>query len=44
LRDTDLKIEEIAFSMGFNDAAGFRHAFRRWTSATPGHYRRAIKK
>ncbi|TRZ54947.1 MAG: AraC family transcriptional regulator [Rhodocyclaceae bacterium] len=35
LRDTDLTIEEIAYAMGFSDAANFRRAFRRWTKGTP---------
>ena len=28
-------VEEIAFALGFSDAANFRHAFRRWTNAAP---------
>jgi AraC-like DNA-binding protein len=39
LRDTDLTVEEIAASLGFSDAANFRHAFRRWTKAAPGEFR-----
>lgn len=39
LRDTSLTIEDIAYSLGFSDAANFRHAFQRWTKATPGRYR-----
>jgi AraC-like DNA-binding protein len=41
LRDTDMTVEDVAFALGFNDAANFRRAFRRWTSATPQHFRRA---
>lgn len=40
LRDTDLTIEEIAFALGFSEAASFRQAFRRWTSETPNEFRR----
>jgi AraC-like DNA-binding protein len=39
LRDTDLTVEDIAESLGFSDAANFRHAFRRWTNAAPGQFR-----
>ena len=41
VRDTDLTIEDIAFALGFSDAAAFRHAFRRWTKGAPHEYRRA---
>jgi AraC-like DNA-binding protein len=39
LRETDLTVEEIAESLGFSDAAGFRQAFRRWTNAAPHEFR-----
>ncbi|HRO88188.1 MAG TPA: AraC family transcriptional regulator ligand-binding domain-containing protein [Chiayiivirga sp.] len=41
LRDTSLPVESIAAAVGFNDAANFRRAFRRWTGKTPGEYRAA---
>jgi transcriptional regulator GlxA family with amidase domain len=41
VRDSNLSVEDIAFALGFSDAASFRHAFRRWTDATPQDYRRA---
>jgi AraC-like DNA-binding protein len=41
VRDTDLTIEDIAYVLGFSDAAAFRHAFRRWTKSAPHEYRRA---
>jgi AraC-like DNA-binding protein len=39
LRDTDLTIEDVSHAMGFSEVTGFRHAFRRWTKATPHHFR-----
>jgi AraC-like DNA-binding protein len=38
-RDTTLTVEEVAYSLGYSDAANFRHAFRRWTDATPDQFR-----
>jgi len=40
LRDTDLTTEAVAGALGFSEASGFRHAFRRWTKATPQDFRR----
>ena len=39
LRDTDMSTEDIATSLGFSDAANFRHAFKRWTGRSTGSYR-----
>jgi len=41
VRDTSLSIEDVTYTLGFNDASAFRHAFRRWTGAAPYEYRRA---
>jgi AraC-like DNA-binding protein len=41
VQDTDRSVEDIAFALGFSDAASFRQAFRRWTNATPRAYRKA---
>lgn len=39
LRDTKLTVEQIADALGFSDSANFRHAFHRWTSASPHSFR-----
>ena len=39
LRDTDMTSEDIAFALGFSDAANFRHAFRRWTKESPSMFK-----
>jgi len=39
LRDTRLPVEQIADALGFSDSANFRHAFQRWTSASPRSFR-----
>jgi AraC-like DNA-binding protein len=39
LRDTAMTNDDIAFALGFSDAANFRQAFRRWTGQTPREFR-----
>jgi AraC-like DNA-binding protein len=39
LRETRMTTQDIAFALGFSDAANFRHAFRRWTGKTPNDFR-----
>lgn len=39
LRGTKMTNDDIAYALGFSDAANFRHAFRRWTGRAPNHYR-----
>jgi AraC-like DNA-binding protein len=39
LKDTKMTNEDIAFALGFSDAANFRHAFRRWTEKAPNDFR-----
>lgn len=40
LSTTTLSIDDIASTLGFSDAVGFRHAFKRWTGTTPSDVRR----
>ena len=37
--ETKLTIEDIATSIGFNDASNFRAAFKKWTGNTPASLR-----
>ena len=39
LRDTELTVDDIAYSLGFSEATNFRRAFRRWTSRSPREFR-----
>ncbi|HWU65351.1 MAG TPA: AraC family transcriptional regulator [Ensifer sp.] len=36
LSNTQISVEQIAYSLGFTDPHNFRRAFRRWTGSTPG--------
>jgi len=40
LANPSLALAEIAFRVGFSDLATFSRAFKRWTGAPPGTYRR----
>lgn len=39
LRSGKLGVEEIAFTLGYTDAANFRRAFKRWESVSPAEFR-----
>jgi AraC-like DNA-binding protein len=41
LRRTDRPIKQIALAVGFRNEKSFARAFRGWTGATPGNFRRA---
>ncbi len=41
LRQTNRSVESIAVSLGYNDSAALRKAFRRWTGMSPAAYRAA---
>lgn len=40
LRTTNMNILDIAMLLGFNDAAGFRKAMRRWSGCSPEQFRK----
>lgn len=41
LRSTGMPLSELAAALGFADHASFNRAFKRWTGASPGAYRRS---
>lgn len=44
LKDSDQKITDIAFNLGYEEQANFTRAFKRWTGISPSHYRRLYLK
>ncbi|TQV66510.1 AraC family transcriptional regulator [Exilibacterium tricleocarpae] len=43
LQETDMPMEDIAFSLGYSDKANFRRAFRRWSGKPPSAFRKSTK-
>lgn len=42
LRDTDMRVGEIATLLGYGDPSNFGAAFRTWTGKSPRAYRRKV--
>ncbi|WP_171241525.1 AraC family transcriptional regulator, partial [Ruegeria sp. HKCCA5491] len=42
LQTTDMKIGEIAASLGYTSSSNFTRAFRAWTGHSPGEFRRTM--
>ena len=40
LCETEIRLLDLAFDLGYSDPANFGRAFRRWTGMTPGTYRK----
>lgn len=40
LEESDLRLAEISFLLGYTDVSSFNHAFKRWTGMTPSAFRR----
>lgn len=43
LKQPKLTLDEIAVNLGYAEQSSFGRAFKRWTGASPGHYRRQLK-
>ena len=39
LQSDDMSVQEIAYALGYSDAANFRRAFKRWEGVAPKDYR-----
>lgn len=42
LHDRHLELMQIAWLLGYSEVSSFNHAFKRWTSATPGEVRESL--
>jgi AraC-like DNA-binding protein len=43
LSHTDRSVMEIALELGFSERSAFHRAFRKWTGASPGEFRRTLQ-
>jgi len=43
LRESELSVAEIACELGFTEPSAFHRAFRKWTGASPGTFRRDVR-
>ncbi len=43
MQDTTLSFGEVAYILGFSTPGAFQRAFKRWTSVTPGEYRKGLR-
>jgi AraC-like DNA-binding protein len=43
LRDGSISLTQIAFLLGYTEQSTFHNAFRRWTGASPGAYRKRLR-
>jgi len=43
LSDSDRSVMDIALELGFSERSAFHRAFRKWTGASPGEFRRGLR-
>jgi AraC-like DNA-binding protein len=43
LSDSDRNVMDIALELGFSERSAFHRAFRKWTGASPGEFRRGLR-
>lgn len=43
LRDDSMNMDSIAALLGFSESTNFYHAFKRWSGASPGEFRKRLK-
>lgn len=43
LQGSNMKLDELAFHLGYTDTASFSRAFRRWEACSPGEFRHSKK-
>ena len=43
LADTDLRLQQIAYLLGYSEPAPLVRAFKRWTGSTPMQYRARLR-
>ena len=43
LSDSDRSVMDIALELGFSERSAFHRAFRKWTGASPGEFRRGLQ-
>jgi AraC-like DNA-binding protein len=43
LSHTDRSVMDIALELGFSERSAFHRAFRKWTGAAPGEFRRGLR-
>ena len=43
LHGSNMKLDEVAFHLGYTDTASFSRAFRRWKGCSPGEFRNSKK-
>jgi AraC-like DNA-binding protein len=43
VRESKVRMKEIAYRLGFSSSEAFSHAFKRWTGSSPSEFRHSIR-